>query len=216
MKTNNAESIHVYQSEICFSLKLVALYCACLFTISFMFNGSLMACLLSNKRLRSNPQNTFIMTLCTLNFVGTILELPQTIASSFACTWLFGRLGCISSGFVMFLIGSSTIFLLVAMSFERFYIVYDLMSQRVLKRSVYVAIIVACLGFGLFWSALPLLGWSYYSFEGLGTSCSIKWNERSLNVISYNVTILVFVFLVPLIILVPTSIKLILIVSHFI
>ena len=46
---------------------------------------------------------------------------------------------------------------------------------------------------------MPLLGWSHYSFEGVGTSCSIEWQDQSLNVISYNMAVFIFVMVVPFI-----------------
>lgn len=103
--------------------------------------------------------------------------------------------------------------MLVALSIERLYIIYDPLSVRYVNRSLYLKSVVACLLVGLIWPLLPLFGWSHYSFEGYDTSCSVEWSERSFNVISYNITILIFVFVIPLIILVYTNVKLIYAVS---
>jgi r-opsin len=59
----------------------------------------------------------------------------------------------------------------------------------------------------LFWTLMPVIGWSTYDYEGTGASCSIKWEERSLNVISYNITILIFVYLIPVIIIIIMNVK---------
>ena len=71
-----------------------------------------------------------------------------------------------------------------------------------------LTVVLACSINGLFWAILPLFGWSHYSLEGAYTSCSVEWQERSFNVISYNVTIFVLVFLVPVVLILVTSIKL--------
>jgi hypothetical protein len=71
-----------------------------------------------------------------------------------------------------------------------------------------LTVVFACVINGLIWAVLPLFGWSHYSLEGAGTSCSVEWQERSFNVISYNVTIFVLVFLVPVVLIIATSIKL--------
>lgn len=197
----------------CFKLKLVSAYCLALFISSFLFNLLLLICLLAHKDLRSAPQNSFTIALCLLNFIGTIMELPPVIASTYSCHWIFSPIICYIGGFVMYWIGCTSIYLLMCMSLERFYIIYQPMSLRKLNRSVYVSGIVISLLIGLFWAAVPLLGWSYYSFEGAGTSCSVEWNERSPAVISYNVTILFLVFLVPLVVLFVTNIKLVGLVS---
>lgn len=199
--------------EKCKKLKYVSLYLLCLFVVSLLFNLVLLICFMKNKSLRSAPQNTFVIALCTLNLVGTLSELPPTMTSSFSCRWLWGYQGCILSGFVMYWIGCSSIYLLVALSIERFYIIYEPLTVRYLNRAFYVKSVVACLLLGLIWPLLPVFGWSHYSFEGFGTSCSVEWSERSMNVISYNITILICVFFIPLLILVYTNVKLIYIVS---
>lgn len=65
-----------------------------------------------------------------------------------------------------------------------------------------------CLLFGLFWALAPLYGWSYYTLEGGLTSCCVKWNEKSFNIISYNTALFIFGYLVPLIIIIFCNIKL--------
>ena len=55
-------------------------------------------------------------------------------------------------------------------------------------------------------------GWSHYSMDTTLITCSISWQDRSLNVISYNATIFVFVYFLPLSIIAFTNIKLIVLV----
>lgn len=54
----------------------------------------------------------------------------------------------------------------------------------------------------LFWAVTPLLGWSSYGPEGVQTSCSLAWEERSWNNYSYLIlyTLLCFIFPVGVII----------------
>lgn len=56
--------------------------------------------------------------------------------------------------------------------------------------------------FSLFWAVTPLLGWSSYGPEGVQTSCSLAWEERSWNNYSYLIlyTLLCFIFPVGVII----------------
>ena len=74
---------------------------------------------------------------------------------------------------------------------------------------------MSCLVLGLIWPILPLFGWSHYTLEGALTSCTVEWAERSFNVVSYNITIWICGFLIPLIIIVYTNYKLIGIVLFF-
>lgn len=50
--------------------------------------------------------------------------------------------------------------------------------------------------FCLFWAVTPLFGWSSYGPEGVQTSCSLAWEERSWNNYSYLMlyTLLCFIF----------------------
>ena len=66
---------------------------------------------------------------------------------------------------------------------------------------------------GLVWSLAPLLGWSEYSLEGALISCSVEWNKRTVSVMSYNITIAVFVFVVPMLVFIITNIQTFCIVS---
>jgi hypothetical protein len=60
---------------------------------------------------------------------------------------------------------------------------------------------------GLFWSVAPLFGWSEYSLEGAMISCSVEWNKKTASVMSYNITIAIFVFLVPMLVFIITNIQ---------
>lgn len=198
----------------CHTLKYLAYYCMLLLLVSLVSNVSLIVLYMQNKRLR-NPLNSFIIAIITLNLVGSLIELPIVTLSNYNCQWFLGKAGCFVSGFVMYFIGCASIFLMMAISFERLYIIYCPMNIKLISLRTSLLTIAICLLFGFLWAAFPLVGWSRYSLEGALTSCSVEWNERSLNVISYNVAMFLFVYIVPLIVLVATNIKLIQIVRSF-
>ena len=84
---------------------------------------------------------------------------------------------------------------------KRYLIVYRNSNINVdYFKSTFITIGI-CVSCGLFCAAAPLLGWSYYSLEGALTSCSVEWNDRSFNVVSYNVFIFCLTFLLPLLII---------------
>lgn len=66
--------------------------------------------------------------------------------------------------------------------------------------------------YGIFWSMAPLFGWSHYSLESNNLFCSVEWKERTLNVLSYNVCMFIFVFFIPLVIIGVMSTKTLMIV----
>ncbi len=113
----------------------------------------------------------------------------------------------------MYFTGITSIFILVSISLERCYIINSQVKNRFIQKNTVKNIVGVCVLFGLFWATLPLLGWSYYSLEGEMTSCSVEWNERSLNVVSYNIAMFVFCYFIPLIIIVVSNTKLIIMVK---
>ena len=66
---------------------------------------------------------------------------------------------------------------------------------------------------GLICAGAPFVGWSYYSMEGALTSCSVDWADRSFNVVSYNIFIFIISYFIPVVIIIYTNLKLLLIVS---
>jgi hypothetical protein len=59
----------------------------------------------------------------------------------------------------------------------------------------------------------PIFGWSFYSLEDGLVSCSVEYNEKSINVISYNVGMFIFTFFVPFTIIIVANVKSLLIVN---
>jgi c-opsin len=127
---------------------------------------------------------------------------------SFLIRWTFSHSSCVFSAFLMYLIGVTSIYILSAASLARFYAVYNPLNVTIFSLKKCLSMIGGCFISGLFWSSMPLLGWSHYSLEGAGTICSVAWNERSWTVTSYNASICVFVFLIPLLCIIWTNTKL--------
>ena len=109
----------------------------------------------------------------------------------------------------MYFVGCAGIYLMTAISIERYYVIYKPMSIKKITFKFKIMSIVVCLLLGLLWPVLPLFGWSHYTLEGGLTSCAVEWAERSFNVVSYNVTIWVGGFVLPLLVISFTSFKLI-------
>jgi len=97
----------------------------------------------------------------------------------------------------MFFVGCTSAYLMAAISFERFYIMYRPLNIRNISYKLAYFIILACCGFGLFWAIMPLLGWSYYTMEDGLVSCALEFKGNSMNVRSFIILIFIFVYLIP-------------------
>ena len=167
-----------YESPVeCYKLKIIGLYCIVTMVAGIIFNSLLLWILLYFKEFRTSI-NSFMIALSVINLIGCFFEFPFVIISNLSCKWTFKKIGCILSGFVMYFIGCTSIYLMAAISFERFYIIHKPMSVRTINKRLTTGAIIACGLFGAFWSAMPVFGWSYYSLEGALTSCSVEWHEK--------------------------------------
>jgi len=78
----------------------------------------------------------------------------------------------------------------------------------------YVAIFI-CILCGLFWSSMPLVGWSYFTLEGGLVSCGVELKAKTNNVRSFIIAIFMFVFAIPFGLILITNLKLLFIVIYY-
>ena len=121
---------------------------------------------------------------------------------------------------------------MTAISYVRYDILKNQKNEKNISNKIIINSVIISLVLSLFWSVMPIFGWSYYSLEdGLVrytavkklnskfflvnycfVSCSVEYNEKSLNVISYNVAMFIFVFILPFGVTIYANIKSLLIV----
>ena len=127
---------------------------------------------------------------------------------------MFKKLGCDVSGFIMYSIGCMHIYLTMAMSIERYVVLKKPSLLKKLTFGTYFKVISLCAFFSILWAVLPFFGWSYYTLEGALTSCSVEWADWSPDVVSYNIAIWIFGFIVPLTAILYCNIKTLQFVSY--
>jgi hypothetical protein len=113
-----------------------------------------------------------------------------------------------------YFIGCSSIYILVFISIIRYLKIKNPINNDNGPKYglAIIGIAGSCLN-GLFWALMPLFGWSEYAPEGAMISCCIEWNKRTLSVMSYNISITIFVYLIPLALLIFTNAHILYIVS---
>lgn len=100
-------------------LKVLGWYMSFLLTSTVCVNCILLLTFLGTKDLRQ-PINTFVIAISTLNFFGPLIEFPFVIASNFAHRWIWGHIGCAISGYMTYFVGCASIYMMVAISIERY------------------------------------------------------------------------------------------------
>ncbi|CAF4864337.1 unnamed protein product [Rotaria sp. Silwood1] len=179
-----------------------------------ILNGSLLYTLIRNNILRQLSTNILIGGLLLGDFIGAFFEIPFPALSLIYCRWIFTYIGCVFEAIITYFVGCSNMYMLCLISIDR----YSIMTRSFQEPSGIIQRTYTSIGcvyiLSLFWTIMPLLGWSSYDYEGVGVSCSIKWTERTFNVISYNITVLIFVYFIPVMIILITNIKIYLLIRN--
>ncbi|CAF1546236.1 unnamed protein product [Adineta ricciae] len=204
---NNTLFISTKNFPLCSILRIIGYYFIVLWITGMILNGSVLYILVRNKKLRQSSTNILIGGLLLADLIGTYFEIPLPTFSLLSCRWIFTYTGCVFEAMIVYFAGCSNIYMLCLISIDRYRkIIRPFSAQKANIKQTYLTIAVAYL-LSLFWTVMPLLGWSDYDYEGIRISCSIKWTGRSFNIISYNITIFIFVYLVPITIIIVTNTK---------
>ena len=179
--------------------------------------------------------NKFILVMGLFNMFGSI-QLPFTIISHFSHRWIYfvkyfkisyfklkkrwiwSKTSCIIFGFVNYFTCCMQVYLVSAITIVCFDVLNRKLNVKSISNRVIMISTAISLVLSLFWSLVPLFGWSFYSFEENRVSCSVQrvdYNEKSINVITYNAFALVVVYIVPFAVILFLGLKSILIVKVF-
>ena len=166
-----------------------------------LFNTIAIAVFARNKQLRT-PTNSFVIALCVCDLLLSLMGTPVPAITAWFQGALHGQTAlCTVDGFVVYFFGLSSMYLLAAISVDRYVVIVRGPASIVVTQGAASVAIGVCFALGLFWTSLPLLGWNRYVPEGIGVACSISWRSGDPTSTSYIITILVFCLVLPLIVM---------------
>ena len=173
-----------------------SLVSALIFLVSVPLNSLVLLVFYRNKHL-CNPPNVFLISVAASDLFCSVSTLPFYVVANAYGRWIYGDVGCTLIAFVACLSGLASLMHLAAASYERYVaLVHPLNSQKFTVR--YAArISLAMWLYALFWSLMPLCGWSGFEQEGIGTSCSVRWKSRRMLDLSYNICLLLACYVLP-------------------
>ncbi|XP_059184170.1 opsin-3-like [Centropristis striata] len=175
--------------------RVMSVFLGSIMVFGFLNNLLVLVLFCRFKTLRT-PVNMLLLNISVSDMLVCVCGTTLSFASSLRCRWLYGRSGCMWYGFVNSCFGIVSLVSLAVLSYER-YSTLMVYNKRV---SDYRKPLLAVGGSWLYsvvWTVPPLLGWSSYSLEGAGTSCSVTWTQRSSGSHSYVVCLFVFCLGVP-------------------
>ena len=173
-----------------------SLVSALIFLVSVPLNSLVLLVFYRNKHL-CNPPNVFLISVAASDLFCSVSTLPFYVVANAYGRWIYGDVGCTLIAFVACLSGLASLMHLAAASYERYVaLVHPLNSQKFTVR--YAArISLAMWLYALFWSLMPLCGWSGFEQEGIGTSCSVRWKSPRVLDLSYNICLLLACYVLP-------------------
>ncbi|XP_068129760.1 parapinopsin-like [Hyperolius riggenbachi] len=144
-----------------------------------------------------NPINIFILNLSFSDLLMTLCGTSIVVSTTYHGYFYLGEKFCIFQGFAVNYFGIVSLWSLTILAYERYNVVCEpvgamkLSTQRGYQGLAFIWL------FCLIWAVAPLFGWSSYGLEGVQTSCSIGWEERTWNNYSYLIAYFLTCFIIP-------------------
>ncbi|XP_053742398.1 parapinopsin-like [Synchiropus splendidus] len=202
-----AESLTVVPTifpRIGYSILSFLMFISTVFTV---FNNGLVITVMLKNPTILQPMNVFILSLAVSDLmIGLCGSLVVTI-TNYKGSFFIGHAACVFQGFAVNYFGLVSLCTLTLLAYERYRVVctpkacFKLSMRRSLTALAFIW------SYCLFWAVAPLLGWSGYGPEGVQTSCSLSWEERSWSNYSYLITYMTLCFILPVTVIIFCYIK---------
>ncbi|XP_060082834.1 pinopsin-like [Ylistrum balloti] len=167
----------------------VGLYLTLLGLSSILCNGFVILVLIKAKPKYNVMHNVLLLNMAVTDLLISLVAYPMSATSSLNGTWLFNGEACTFYGFWVFSLTVGNMNTLAVIAICRYIVAvrpeYNYLLAK--KNAKYFLLVIWAYAF--LWTGPPLLGWSTYTFEAYGTSCTINWGGRSILDISYNISI---------------------------
>lgn len=195
------------------ALILTAAY-ATLVIFGSVSNGLIIATYVKWRRtMFSTPKDVLALSLAIGDFAMSLLVVPLGLHAAIYKKWTMANQVCVWYGFVSTFVGLSSMLQLAVIAVERYITLSQPNLHGVSTKRVFQAIVASWIS-AFVASCFPLIGWSKYTFEGYGLHCSILWDSSTLKDVSYCLFLLVFFFILPVIAIAYSYVKVYLVVRN--
>ncbi|XP_051979357.1 parietopsin [Xyrauchen texanus] len=166
-------------------------------TLLSVFNNLLVITVMLKNKHFLNAMNIIILSLAVSDLMIATCGSAIVTITNYEGSFFLGHAFCVFQGFAVNYFGLVSLWTLTLLGYERYNVVCKPMAgfKLDIRRSWLGLIFVWT--YCLFWAIPPLLGWSSYGPEGVQTSCSLGWEERSWSNYSYLIFYTIFCFILP-------------------
>ncbi|XP_012564259.1 opsin-3 [Hydra vulgaris] len=180
-----------------------------LFTILFtsvVLNGTAIYILLFKVK-KKEITHLFITSISLVNLLESLVEFIPLLLLVYSDASLIERTSlCIASSFVVFGFAMSSITQQSMLSLIKIIVIkYPIFYHKTFKKMwIKAALITICYLYGFCWATFPLIGWSKYQLDIDKMRCSLDWNLTHPGSFFYFLTITIFCYLLPVIVISST------------
>ncbi|XP_043084222.1 parietopsin isoform X3 [Puntigrus tetrazona] len=166
-------------------------------TILSVFNNLLVIAVMLKNLHFLNAMNVIILSLAVSDLMIATCGSAIVTVTNYQGSFFLGDAFCVFQGFAVNYFGLVSLCTLTLLAYERYNVVckpragFKLNVGRSCQGLLWVWL------YCLFWAVAPLLGWSSYGPEGVQTSCSLSWEERSWSNYSYLIFYTLMCFILP-------------------
>ncbi|KAM4810533.1 visual pigment-like receptor peropsin [Rhinophrynus dorsalis] len=179
---------------------IVAAYLITAGVISILSNIIVLGIFVKYKELRT-ATNAIIINLAFTDIGVSGIGYPMSAASDLHGSWKFGNVGCqIYAGLNIFF-GMASIGLLTVVAIDRYLTICRPDIGRRITGCHYTLMILGAWINAVFWSVMPIVGWSSYAPDPTGATCTINWRKNDKSFVSYTMTVVAVNFVVPLMVM---------------
>ncbi|CAG6017626.1 opsin 6, group member a [Menidia menidia] len=205
-RNNNLSTLHTDPPLSDQGETIIGIYLLVLGWLSW-FGNSLVIFVLYRQRASLQPTDFFTLNLAISDASISVFGYSRGIVEIFnilkdddyLITWIWT---CQVDGFFTLLFGLVSINTLTVISVTRYIKgCHPQKAHCISINTIAISLIFIWSG-GLFWAGAPLLGWGSYTDRGYGT-CEVDWSKANYSTIykSYIISILIFCFFIPVMIM---------------
>ena len=145
-----------------------------------------------------SKENILIFSMALGDLLCCAIAVPTSFISNINRKWMFGDIGCQIHALLVTWCSLASITHFTALSYIRYRTLTALPNKIQLQRDA-VYCVVALWGYSFIFAIAPVLGWSRYVKEGIGTSCSVDWKASvsDVNAVSYTTSLFLGCFIGP-------------------
>ena len=167
---------------------------AVILVFGILLNVLVCVTFLTYRSLLTN-ENILLLSMAFGDLLCSVAAIPTSMISNFNKKWTFEDSGCKVHAFIVTWCGLVSITHLAALAYHRYETM--ILRQDKLIGGTVLYVVVALWAYSFCFAIAPVAGWSRYTTEGIGTSCSADWQASNTSAVSYTVFIFLGGFVIP-------------------